>query len=160
MTLYEMEQRYRTFLDMAEEGEISEEALQDMREYLLTDIGEKLEGYGCVLKQLQADAEAVKAEKLRLAGKQASLEKNIDRLRETMKAAMLLTDKRKIKTALFTFSTTTRVTPVVTVEARLLPDQFKKVEYKADSKEIAEYLKAGHEVPWAHLEQVQSLTVR
>lgn len=44
MTLYEMEQRYRSFLDMAEEGELSEEALQDMREYLLTDIAEKLEG--------------------------------------------------------------------------------------------------------------------
>ena len=125
MTLYEMEQRYRSFLDMAEEGELSEEALQDMREYLLTDIAEKLEGYGCVLKQLQADAEAVKAEKLRLAGKQATLEKNIDRLREAMKTAMLLTDQRKVKTALFTFSTTTRVTPVVTVEARLLPEQFR-----------------------------------
>lgn len=160
MTLYEMEQRYKAFLDMAEEGEISEEAMQDMREFLLTDIGEKLEGYGCVLRQLEADKEAVKAEKMRLAMKQTQLEKNIDRLRDAMKTAMLLTDQKKIKTALFTFSTTTRTTPVLTVDACCLPDQFKKVEYKADSKGIAEYLKAGHEVPWAHLEQVQSLTVR
>ena len=160
MTLYEMEQRYRSFLDMAEEGELSEEALQDMREYLLTDIAEKLEGYGCVLKQLQADAEAVKAEKLRLAGKQASLEKNIDRLRETMKDAMLLTDQRKVKTALFTFSTTTRLKTIVDVEESKIPPQWQKVTIKADTKGIEEYLKAGHEVPWAHLEQVQSLTVR
>ena len=152
MTLYEMEQRYRSFLDMAEEGELSEEALQDMREYLLTDIAEKLEGYGCVLKQLQADAEAVKAEKLRLAGKQATLEKNIDRLREAMKTAMLLTDQRKVKTALFTFSTTTRLKTIVDVEESKIPPQWQKVTIKADTK--------GIEVPWAHLEQVQSLTVR
>lgn len=160
MTLYEMEQRYRSFLDMAEEGELSEEALQDMREYLLTDIAEKLEGYGCVLRQLEADRDAVKAEKMRLATKQAQLENNIDMVREAMKTAMLLTDQKKVKTALFTFSTATRVALVLNVEAKLLPEQFQKVEYKPDNKGIAEYLKAGHEVPWAHLEQVQSLTVR
>lgn len=160
MTLYEMEQRYRLFLDMAEDGEISEEALQDMREYLLTDISEKLEGYGCVLKQLQADADAVKAEKIRLAGKQASLEKNIDRIRETMNAAMLLTNQKKVKTALFTFSTTTRLKTIVDVPAEELPEGFRKIEYKADAKAIDEWLRAGHEVPWAHQEQAQSLTVR
>ena len=160
MTLYEMEQRYRTFLDMAEEGELSEDALNDMREYLLEDIGGKLEGYGCVLRQLEADKEAVKTEKMRLALKQAQLEKNIDRIREAMKGAMLLTDQKKIKTALFTFSTTTRLKAFVDVEESKIPPQWQKVTIKADTKGIEEFLKAGNEVPWAHLEQVQSLTVR
>lgn len=160
MTLYEMEKRYQSFLDMAEEGELSEESLQDMREYLLTDIGEKLEGYGCVLRQLEADKEAVKAEKMRLAMKQAQLEKNIDRLRDAVKMAMLLTDQKKIKTALFTFSTTTRLKTFVDVEESKIPPQWQKVTIKADTKGIEEFLKAGNEVPWAHLEQVQSLTVR
>lgn len=160
MTLYEMEQRYRTFLDMAEEGEISQEALEDMREYLLADIDDKLEGYGCVLRQLQADAEAVKAEKLRLAQKQAQLENNIDWIRETMKNAMHLTDRSKVKTKLFTFSITTRLKTIVDAPEEDLPEQFRKVTYKADTKAIGEYLSAGHEVPWAHQEQAQSLTMR
>ena len=40
MTLYDLQNNYRTFLDIAEEGEISPEALEDMREYLLADIDE------------------------------------------------------------------------------------------------------------------------
>ena len=160
MTLYNLENNYRTFLDIAEEGEISPEALEDMREYLLADIDDKLEGYGCVLRQLQADAEAVKAEKLRLAQKQAQLENNIDRIRETMKNAMHLTDRQKVKTKLFTFSITTRLKTVVDAPEEDLPEQFRKVTYKADTKAIGEYLSAGHEVPWAHQEQAQSLTMR
>ncbi len=160
MTLYDLQNNYRTFLDIAEEGEISEEALEDMREYLLADIDDKLEGYGCVLRQLQADAEAVKAEKLRLAQKQAQLENNIDRIRETMKNAMHLTDRQKVKTKLFTFSITTRLKTVVDAPEEDLPEQFRKVTYKADTKAIGEYLSAGNEVSWAHQEQAQSLTVR
>lgn len=160
MTLYELEQRYRLLLDMAEEGELSEDALNDMREYLLEDIGGKLEGYGCVLRQLTADAEAVKTEKMRLAMKQAALEKNVEKIRDAIKSAMLLTDQKKVKTPLFTFSTTTRLKPIVDVPEGKIPPQFQKVTIKADTKEIEEFLKAGNEVPWAHLEQVQSLTVR
>lgn len=160
MTLYDLENNYRTFLDIAEEGEISPEALEDMREYLLADIDDKLEGYGCVLRQLQADAEAVKAEKLRLAQKQAQLENNIERIRETMKNAMHLTDRQKVKTKLFTFSITTRLKTIVDAPEEDLPEQFRKVTYKADTKAIGEYLSAGHEVPWAHQEQAQSLTMR
>lgn len=160
MTLYELENQYRLLLDMAEEGELSEDAARDMAEYLLEDIGDKIEGYGLVLRQLQADAEALKTEKMRLALRQAQIEKNIDRIREAMKGAMLLTGQQKIKTKLFTFGTTTRLKTFVDVPEDKIPPQFQKVTYKADTKEIEEFLKAGNVVPWAHLEQVQSLTVR
>ena len=160
MTLYELENQYRLLLDMAEEGELSEDAARDMAEYLLEDIGDKIEGYGLVLRQLQADAEALKTEKMRLALRQAQIEKNIDRIREAMKGAMLLTGQQKIKTKLFTFGTTTRLKTFVDVPEDKIPPQFQKVTIKADTKEIEEFLKAGNEVPWAHLEQVQSLTVR
>ena len=160
MTLYELENQYRLLLDMAEEGELSEDAARDMAEYLLEDIGDKIEGYGLVLRQLQADAEALKTEKMRLALRQAQIEKNIDRIREAMKGAMLLTGQQKIKTKLFTFGTTTRLKTFVDVPEDKIPPQFQKVTYKADTKVIEEFLKAGNVVPWAHLEQVQSLTVR
>ena len=102
----------------------------------------------------------MKAEKLRLAQKQAQLENNIERIRETMKNAMHLTDRQKVKTKLFTFSITTRLKTVVDAPEEDLPEQFRKVTYKADTKAIGEYLLAGHEVPWAHQEQAQSLTMR
>ena len=102
----------------------------------------------------------MKAEKLRLAQKQAQLENNIDRIRETMKNAMHLTDRSKVKTKLFTFSITTRLKTIVDAPEEDLPEQFRKVTYKADTKAIGEYLLAGHEVPWAHQEQAQSLTMR
>ena len=160
MTLYEMEARYKLFLDLCEEGELSEEAMQDMRDFLLDGVGDKLEGYGKFLRQLQADAEAVKQEKMRLAGKQQAIEKNIEGVRDVILDAMILTGQPKVKTPLFTFSATTRMKTVVDVSEDLIPDEFKKITVKADTKAIGDFLKAGNKVKWAHQEPTNTLTIR
>ena len=74
MTLYELtDQMYSLLQKMEEippedpeERETWEAAIHDTLAMLVDDFAEKAEGYGQVMKQLQADAEAVKAEKMRL----------------------------------------------------------------------------------------------
>lgn len=160
MKLYELTDERLKLLEMLEDEDVSEEAIMETLELNFLDIKDKFDGYGKILRQMQADREMLKAEKMRLAAKEKAVDNGIERLRNYMLNAMLLMDETKVKTELFTVSVTTRVKPVVTIEPRLLPEQFKKVEYKADNKEIEEYLKAGNEVDWAHLEQVKGLTVR
>ena len=60
MTLYDLENDYLELLTMLEEDpeEADETAIHDTLSMILLDIDEKIEGYGKVLKQLQADAEA------------------------------------------------------------------------------------------------------
>ena len=160
MTLYELEDYYKYILDLMEDEDASEQAINDTMQLILENIAEKADGYCKVLKQLQADAEALKLEKMRLAKRQAVIENNLDRLRAALLGAMLLTGQKKIKTALFTLSTTTRLKTVLDSPEEDIPKEFQKVTVKADTKAIDEWLRAGHEVPWAHQEQVQTLTVR
>ena len=172
MTLYQLTDEFLNLLTMLEEDpeEAEEQAIHDTISMILLDIEEKAEGYGQVLKQLQADADALKAEKLRIAKKQATIEANIERLRKALLHAMLLTGRTKIKTPLFSFSTSTRWKPVLDVPADAIPEQFwKPVKVEADMKAVEKWLKefnpeiSGNnctECEWAHLEQVDSLTVR
>ena len=164
MTLYEMENDYLDLIRMLEEDpeEADEAAIHDTISMILLDIDEKAEGYGKVLKQLQADAAMLKEEKMRIAKKQATIESNIERLRGALLHAMLLTGRNKIKTQLFSFSTSTRWKAFLDVPEDEIPEQFQKVTVKADTKGIEDWLKKGNaaECEWAHLEQVDSLTVR
>lgn len=165
MTLYELTEEMRTLLDLLEEesDETEQEAIQAALECMVFDVAEKAESYGIVIKQLEADAAAVKAEKMRLAKKQAALENNVARMREALKIAMITTGQSKIKTKLFTFGVQARQKAVLDFPVEQIPTEFWKVkDPEADMKAVEKALKeSGIEaVPWAHLETVETLTVR
>ena len=172
MTLYQLTDEFLNLLTMLEEDpeEAEEQAIHETISMILLDIDEKAEGYGQVLKQLQADADALKAEKLRIAKKQATIEANIERLRKALLHAMLLTGKTKIKTKLFSFSTRSAWKPFLDKPVDEIPVEFwKPIRPEADMKAVEKWLKefnpeiSGNnctECEWAHLEQVDSLTVR
>lgn len=169
MNLYKLENEYQTLLDMLESEDASEEAIKETMAMILLDIDDKAENYGKVLEQLKADAEALKQAKLRIAKKQAAIENGIDRLRSALLSVMLLTGRSKIKTPLYTFSATSRWKAVLDVADDQVPDEFKKVTVKADTAAIEKWLKSFNRdeggnncttCEWAHLEQVESLTVR
>lgn len=171
MTLYELGQEYVDLLGLLEEEhtEDEDEAVRNALGEILLNIDEKAEGYGKVLKQMQADAEALKAEKLRIAARQAAIEAGIERLRNALKSAMLLTGKTKIKTSLFTFGVSSRWKAFLDVPVEEIPDEFKVVSVKADTKGIEKWLKEFNpeisdnnctKCDWAHLDQVETLTVR
>lgn len=67
MTLYELMSGYKNFLTAVENGEIPEEAIADTLEAIEGDIDEKIDNIACVLKVLEAEEAAIKAEEDRLA---------------------------------------------------------------------------------------------
>ena len=163
MTLYELTSEYQDLLAMLEDEDADEQAIRDTLELIALDIEDKEEGYGMVLKQLQADAEALKVEKMRLAKRQAAIERGIDSLRERLKYSMLITGKTKIKTKLFSFCTQTRWKAFLDVTEDRVPEEFRKVTIKADTVAIEKWLKDGSnaaDCEWAHLEPVDILIVR
>lgn len=165
MTLYELTDEMRSLLDLLEQesDETEQEAIKAALECTVFDIAEKAEGYGQVIRQIEADAAAVKAEKMRLAKKQSSLENNAARLREALKNAMIFTGQPKIKTKLFTFSMTTRENAVLDFPVDQIPMDFWKVkDPEADMRAVEKALKDGElqGCKWAHLEKVESMTIR
>lgn len=165
MTIYTISDDMMRILNMLEqqpEDETEEQALKDTLEMVKMDFAAKADGYGKVLRQLQAEAEAIKAEKIRLGQRQSTLEKNAERLKETMKQAMLMTGQKKVKTDLFTFSTRAGKELVIDTDNVFeIPDEL--LRYKdpePDKAAIKEYLKTNPECGWAHMIETQSLIVK
>lgn len=160
MTLYNLKTEYLELLALLEDPDVSEETVRDTLSMVLEDINDKVEDYGKVLKQMEADREALKAEKMRLALRQQAIENGIERLREGIKSAMLITGQKKIKTQLFTFGLSTRKKLVLDVSADGVPYEYATVTIKPDTKKITEAIGKGCAIDFAHFEEAESLTIR
>jgi predicted transcriptional regulator len=159
--LYELVGGYRNLLEMAD-SESGEEFLAIL-ETLSDAIDTKVETCAKVVKNLQADAAALKEEEARLSARRKSVEGNIDRLKAYMKENMTAADKQKIKTALFTIYITAGRPTVVVDNEEVIPSEY-RAEVKTpppDKKGILEALKAGKQVPGVTLGVTEpSLTIR
>lgn len=168
MTLYELTEDMRNLLDMLEEDP-DNEAIQETINLTMLDLQDKAEDYVHVIRQLEADAAAAKAEKARLAAKQSTAENGAKRLREALKETMSILGITKIKKPTCSMTVSTRWDTVLDVEPEDLPEEFKKVTVEPKKAEITKWLKAYdpdkggtnlETCEWAHLEQTQTLTVR
>lgn len=169
MNLFELSQDLNELVDMLEEDP-ENEAIKDTIGMLLLDLDDKAEAYVHVIQQLEADAAQAKELKMKIAKKQAAAEKGADRLRTALKDAMLLTGRTKIKRPTCTISTTSRWKAFLDKPVNEIPEEFWKVkEPEADMKAVEKWLKefnpeiSGNnctECEWAHLDQVETLTVR
>lgn len=168
MKLYEQTDDLQALIEMLEDDP-ENEAIKQTISLLLIDLEDKAEDYVHVIRQLEADAEMAKAEKLRLAKKQSAAENGARRLRDALKEAMLLTGRTKIKRPTCQVSITPRWETVIDVDVNDIPDEFKKVTVEPKRQEITRWLKAYdpdkegtnlETCDWAHLEQTESLTVR
>lgn len=161
--IHELSEKARTLLDLMEDEEAEEQAIDEALAVVLSDIQDCAEDYCFVLKQVEADALTIKNEKMRLARRQSTFENRAKRLRGSLLHAMLLIGVQKIKTVFHTISTRTIWTAVVDRPAEEIPEQFQKVTISVDNDAVGKWLKEGDHAAscdWAHLEPVDSLTVR
>lgn len=84
MKLYEIDAQLEALFDQ-ETGEILDPALWDV---LSMEREKKLENVACWIKNLESDAEALKAEKTALAEREAKARKKADSLREWLATAL------------------------------------------------------------------------
>lgn len=100
--LYQLTTEYAALMaeyDMAEDEQQREEVWQ-MIDALQDDIGDKAEAYARIIRNLQADAEAYKAESQRLARKQKAAEAAVDGLKRRLLDAMKYTGATEITTSI------------------------------------------------------------
>lgn len=164
MTLYELTAEYQQLLELAEDPDIPEEALADSLEALGMDIEDKADGYAKVIAQLNADAAALKAEIDRLTARKRTIERNVDRMKESLKSAMILTGKTKFKTELFSFNVQKNPVAVVIDEQYIenIPEEYLiPQDPKVDKQKLKDDLKAGRDLEGiAHLEQTVGVRIR
>lgn len=112
-----------------------------------------------VMRELDAEAEALKKESDFFARKAKARLNAKNYMRGKILSRMLLSGKQKIKTAENTVSVTTRSSFVLDVAVNDLPDEFKKVTVEPRLQEITKAMKE-EDRGWGHFEQTESLTVR
>ena len=159
MFLYEISDDLQQLYTMLEEDP-ENEAIQETINLIMYELTDKIDGYYAVIRQLEADAEAIKQEKLRLARKQSAADNGAKRLRDAIKYAMLVTNERKIKTARCTVSLSTRSKAILDVDPENIPEKFQKKTIEPRMADIEKWLKLEGDCDWAHMEQVESLTIR
>jgi hypothetical protein len=165
-TLYELTSEYMQILQMADDPEVDEEAFEGSLESIGGLIEIKAESYARVIKELErmksithADAESFKAEYERKIDHEKLISNRIDRIKQNLSKAMILTDKRKFDTDNFKFYIKANTSTIIDDESAV-PDEYCKFERKVSKTEIKNAINAGKEVAGAHLETKEGVVIR
>lgn len=153
MKLYEIDQAIMDCIDM-ETGEIvNEELLNDLQ----MERDAKIENVVLWIKELKAEAEALKAEKLAFAERQKVTENKMESLKKWL-AYALNGEKFKTVRASVTFRTTDKVE--VADIYKLDENYLRYKEPEADKDAIKKAIKAGQEVAGATLVPSTSVIIK
>jgi chaperonin cofactor prefoldin len=165
--LYELSADLIALQDMLEDS-VEDQVLQDTLEAVQGEYEIKIEAYCKVIKNLEADMEALKVEAKRLTDKRKTLENNVNRLKRAMFESMKATNTPKIKGQLFTVAIQRNggVAPInydkdnkeLTAH---LPDQLVNIVETPNLEAIRELLEAGKVVEGFTLgERGESLRIK
>lgn len=151
-TLYDLQGKYASLLELAEDGTTDPEVLADTMDSIVDAINDKAEGYAQVIRQIKADIEANKKERDRFEARIKSYQSNLSTISQRLVEVMNETNQHKIKTPLFTISVAKNggKQPLSIDQDNLEADVF-KVKREPDTDEIRKRLEAGEKVLGAEL---------
>lgn len=155
-TLYELTGQFLDIYNMDLDDETKADTLDSID--WNTDYENKVENYIKVMKNLEADVEARKAEIKRLTELNKADEKKKDHLKETLSTSLQLTGHERVDTPLFKVSF--RKSQAVEVDETVLPESYKVATWKPDKKRLKEDLKNGLEIVGASLVERKNLSIR
>lgn len=156
MQLYELTEIYLNLKDMdIEEGDLNA-ALENIDDEIET----KADNIAKVLRDFDGDIEALKSEEERLAKKRKAIENRQKQLKEYLQNAMLVLDKRKFKTDLFSFNIQKNAPSLKILDESKIPEDYYKIERKLNKNDLKEAVKNGLFEDAAELVQTESLRIR
>ena len=169
MTLYDIDAQIAALEDAAEDDMLIDEetgeliSVSQALDALRMEREEKLENVACWVKNLCAEADAIREEENRLVKRRKAAETKAANLKSWLLAAMTREDGTtdKLKTGRVMVSVK-RNPPSTVVDDALLPSTYKvaKITYQANKELIKRELLSGGEVPGAHLEYGRSVIIK
>lgn len=166
MTLYEINAQIEAILDRLfsevdeETGEVKPEILEEL-DQMQEERVNKLEAIGCFIKNLEADAKAIKEEIDNLKKRAEAKQKKADRLREYVANNILSNDETKIETARICLSFRTSKQVSILDDAKI-PKEYltEKVSYSPDKTAIKKAIEAGKIVEGCELIEKKNLQIK
>ena len=158
-TLYDLTERYRNILEIAEM--LDEEQLSEALAGLDDEIENKADGYAKVIQELHGKVDVLKKEEKRLSDRRKSIENNAKRIKESLQDQMLLLDKRKFKTDLFSFNIQNNPPSLDVIDDEYIPKQFyEEQQPKLNRRELLNALKSGDVIKGVEIKQTEGLRIR
>lgn len=158
-TLYELTGQLYALYQMLEDPDADEQVIQDTMEGIDYELEMKAEGYAKIIRMLNGEIETIGTEVERLTARKKVLIGNIDRLKGALEQSMILLDKKKFKTPLFSFNIQ-KNPPSVNITGDVPEEFLIPQEPKVDKRGIIEYVKAHGNTEYAELTQSESLRIR
>jgi hypothetical protein len=145
-------------LDEASKREIIEENLAGVQQ----SFDDKAFALGGFIQNLKLEHSNVKELQERFTKRAKGLEKTIGQLSDYLLTQMQAVNRPKLSNAWLTLQIRTNPCRVIIEDETLLGEEFKQREMviKINKTAISEQLKAGNDVPYAHLEQSQRLEIK
>ncbi len=167
--LYPIETALLSLFDRIDDGEVIIEDAADTIEALEIEYETAVDGAATRIKELLADAEAIKAEIETLMARKAAKIEQAERYRRLILASLRRLDKAKVETPR-NCVTIRRNPPKVVIEneavfidwaKHLAPDLLTRSEtYKPNRDAIRDAIEHGEAVPDVHIEQGESLRIK
>ena len=158
-TLYELSTNYQNILEIAEM--LDEDQLKEALAGLDDEIENKADGYAKVIKELEAQENAIKDEIKRLTERKSAIGNNVKRMKESLQDQMLLMNKRKIKTPFFSFNIQNNPPSLSILDESHIPKRFyEEQDPKLNKRELLKALKDGEELEGVEIKQGESLRIR
>ena len=158
MNIFEMTVMANELYELLTSGEIDEQTFNDTLEAMGTE--EKLESYCKVIRQLEADAEMLKAEKERIEKKKKTVDASIDRMKKAVIDFMKASGSTKSTAGTFTVSLSTskavNILDESKVPVRFLVEQAPKI----DKSSIRAELMSGAEIEGCELQVSEGVRIR
>lgn len=160
MKLYQLTESYNNLWELVNDETMDLSVIESAIQQIESAIEIKCENSTIILKGLDGDIAAYKAEEQRLAERRKALEGKRDWLKGYMQNEMEKAGLDKVKAGMFTVALQNNP-PAVEITGEV-PAEFVTIipaSYQPDKKRIAEYLKENT-AEWAQLKQGKSLRIR
>lgn len=158
MNLFDIDSRLESAFEKAvdpETGEILDETILMEFEQLQMERDDKIENIACWIKNLKADAAALKAEKDAFAKRQKAAESKAESLSKYLNA-YLAGARYKGKRASITYR---KVAQVEIADETAIPEAFKRVKVEPNKVDIKLAIRQGKEVPGASLVEKSNMVI-
>ncbi len=148
LTLYNITNKFAELMDMAENGELTEEQYNALGEQLALELQEKSSSIVGYVRNSELLIEAMKAEEKRISDLRKAGEKKVEKFKQYVKDNMEKLGLNKIQTELGTLSVTQNPMSVEIENEDEIPEEFKQqvITTKIDKTAIKNHFKATREM--------------
>lgn len=155
--IYELTAQAQILQQLLENEEIDETTYKDTLEAL--EVEDKVQSICCVIKNIEAEAEAIKAEKDRLQKKQKTAENAVKRLKNSLIYHLQATNQAKVKTTLFNVALSSSKSLKVVDETMIPQEYLIPQPDKVDIAGMKKAIKEGAEIYGVEFEESPSLRI-